>query len=205
MNFGQLTEYNKRNIFLPKSCRKLDKETSSRPLFVFKALYEVKESGLQLSFNILQIVLNLTYDKSKLPKTLHYWSRDFSEKGLGIVSPPHFVYDLSRKQFLILYSIHWLNLIVPLPLLLEILGNMCITNVYYKCVLRCYQVTNFEINLIFLIKLFLHMTKKSGQKLKYLENKKSFSGKIKSIFHHFFRAFSCQKLSQTWESAFKSH
>ena len=29
------------------------------------------------------------------------------------------------------------------------------------------------------------MTKKSRQKLKYLQNKKSFSGKIKSIFHHF--------------------
>ena len=25
---------------------------------------------------------------------------DFSEKGVGIVSPPHFVYDFSRKIFL---------------------------------------------------------------------------------------------------------
>ena len=29
---------------------------------------------------------------------------DFLEKGLGIVSPPHFVYDFSRKMFLKLYS-----------------------------------------------------------------------------------------------------
>ena len=29
----------------------------------------------------------------------------FSEKGLEIVSPPHFVYDFSRKIFLMLYSI----------------------------------------------------------------------------------------------------
>ena len=29
------------------------------------------------------------------------------------------------------------------------------------------------------------MTKKSRQKLKYLENEKSFLGEIKSIFHHF--------------------
>ena len=43
---------------------------------------------------------------------------------------------------------------------------------------------------------------KSRQKLKYLENEKSFWGEIKSIFHHFKRAFSCQKLYQTWESAF---
>ena len=31
---------------------------------------------------------------------------DFYEKGMGIVSPSHFVYDLSKKLFLILYSIN---------------------------------------------------------------------------------------------------
>ena len=44
---------------------------------------------------------------SKLYKTLDYSSRDvlnfnFSEKGLGLVSTPHFVYDFSKKMFLIL-------------------------------------------------------------------------------------------------------
>ena len=34
MKFGQLIEYN-RNIFLQKLCRKLGKETSSKPLFIF--------------------------------------------------------------------------------------------------------------------------------------------------------------------------
>ena len=34
MKFGQLIEYNKRNIFLPKLCRKWGKEISSRPLFI---------------------------------------------------------------------------------------------------------------------------------------------------------------------------
>ena len=47
--------------------------------------------------------------KKKLYKTLDYCSRDmfnlnFTEKGLGLVSPPHFVYNFSRKMFLILYS-----------------------------------------------------------------------------------------------------
>ena len=46
------------------------------------------------------------------------------------------------------------------------------------------------------------MTKKSRQKFKYLENEKSFQNEIKSIFNHFLRAFSCQKLSQTLECAF---
>ena len=35
MKFGQVLEYNKRNIFLRKSCRKREKGTSSRPLFCF--------------------------------------------------------------------------------------------------------------------------------------------------------------------------
>ena len=52
----------------------------------------------------------------------------------------------------------------------------------------CYpgsDVIEFEINIVFLIEsLFLH-GKKSLQKLKYLENKKSFEGEIKSIFHQF--------------------
>ena len=34
---------------------------------------------------------------------------------------------------------------------------------------------------------FLYMTKKSRQKFEYLENEKSFSGEIKSIFHQFKR------------------
>ena len=36
------------------------------------------------------------------------------------------------------------------------------------------DVKNFEINLIFPIKLFFYMTKKSRQKFKYLENEKCF-------------------------------
>ena len=35
IKFGQLIEYNKRNIFLQKLCRKWGKETSSRPLLIF--------------------------------------------------------------------------------------------------------------------------------------------------------------------------
>ena len=35
MKFGQLIEYNKRNIFLQKLCRKWGKETSSKPLSFF--------------------------------------------------------------------------------------------------------------------------------------------------------------------------
>ena len=64
---------------------------------------------------------------------------------------------------------------------LEILGNMCIATV---CFPYC-DTINFEINLVLLLKPFFYMTKKSGQKFKYLENEKSFSSKTKSVLHHF--------------------
>ena len=35
MKFGQLIEYNKRDTFLQKLCRKWDNETSCKPLFIF--------------------------------------------------------------------------------------------------------------------------------------------------------------------------
>ena len=124
----------------------------------------------------------------------------FFRKGLGTVSPLHFLYDFSRKMFLILYSINWPNFIVWLPLIFEILGNICIAIV---CFLDR-DVINSEINLIFLIKPFFHMTRKSWQKFKHLDNEKSFLGEIKSIFHHFYRAFSCQKLPQTLDRTFKN-
>ena len=55
--------------------------------------------------------LNLQYNKNQLYKTLSYLSRDmlnfnFPEKGLGLLSPPDFLYDFSRKMFLMLYSIN---------------------------------------------------------------------------------------------------
>ena len=46
MKFGILIEYNLKNVFLQKSCRKFGRETSSDRFLVFeKALYEVKPSG----------------------------------------------------------------------------------------------------------------------------------------------------------------
>ena len=68
-----------------------------------------------------------------------------------------------------------------LPLLFEILGNVCIAIV---CFQGC-NVIDFENNLNFLIKPFFFLTKKSRQKFEYLENEKSFQGEMKSIFHQF--------------------
>ena len=69
---------------------------------------------------------------------------DFLEKGLGIVSPSHFEYDFSGK----ICSINWPNFIAWLPLLLQILGKVCIASVRFPA---C-NVVSFEINFVFLDK-----------------------------------------------------
>ena len=123
-----------------------------------------------------------------------------SEKSLGLVSQSHFLYDFSRKMFVMLHSINWLNFIVWLSLILKIMDNTCITTVFSS---RC-EVIKLKINLIFFIKPFCYMTKKLRLKLKHLDYEKSVWGEIKSNFHHFQWTFSCQKLSQTWECTFNN-
>ena len=136
-------------------------------------------------FQYTSKTVKLACNESNLYKILEYSFRDMlnfecSEKGLRLVSPPHFVYDFSRKIFLMFYVTNWPNFIVWLTILLKIMHNMWITIV---CEPGC-DVINFEINLIFLIKLFSYMIKKSKQKFEYLENEKSSWNEIKSIFHH---------------------
>ena len=99
---------------------------------------------------------------------------DFSEKGLGIVFSPHFVHDFSRKIFLIYILItDQLSLPDDLAWLLFVLRDIDLYAYYNSLLTRLWR-HNFEINLVFLIKSFFYMTKISRQKLKYLENEKSF-------------------------------
>ena len=131
MKLGQLIEYNKRNIVIQKLFRKWGRETSLRSLFILKkCLIWGKSKWSAAYFQYVSIALNLVYNKNKLYKTLDSWLRDmlnfnYPEKGLGLVTPPHFVYDFSRKMFLMLYSVNWPSFIVLLSLLLQILSNMC--------------------------------------------------------------------------------
>ena len=117
MKFGQLIEYPKGNIFLSKLCRKWGREASSSPLFVFLNCFISGKSKWSAAwFYYILIALKLAYNRNKLFKTLHYWSRDMFnfdilDNGLGIVSPAHFVYDFSKKKkmFFMLYCINWPN------------------------------------------------------------------------------------------------
>ena len=57
MKFGQLVDYNKRNVFFSNIMREIRKAGRLVPdLFLFfkKPLYEVEAIGLQLSFNIFR-------------------------------------------------------------------------------------------------------------------------------------------------------
>ena len=115
------------------------------------------------SFQYILIALNLAYNKNKLYKTLGYWSRgmlnfNFSEKGLGIVSPSHFVHDFPRKMFL-----------RKVRCLIAFTSQDIRQYVYYNS-LRLQSVTSYNlkltmINLIFQINSFCYMIKKSRQKL----------------------------------------
>ena len=67
-----------------------------------------------------------------------------------------------------LCSINWTNFIAWLPLLREILSNMCIVISFSDC-----DVIKFETDLTFLIKPFFCGTKKE-QKIRYLKDEKRF-------------------------------
>ena len=81
-------------------------------------------------------------------------------------------------MFLILLFINWSNLIMSLPLVLEILSNMCIAIV---CIPGC-DIINFEINLIFLTKPFSTWPKSQDINLNILRTKRDFKMKKKAFF-----------------------
>ena len=94
---------------------------------------------------------------------------DFPGRDLGLVSPPHFVYDISKKCF---------ACYIILTDQISLSNCLYFSRYWAICVLQLFvtdcDVIETEMNFIFLIKSFWYMTKKSRQKFKYLENKRSF-------------------------------
>ena len=83
-----------------------------------------------------------------------------------------------------LYSTNWPNFIVWMPLILDILGNMCFPIVCFPgCGVYILMLAlSFKLpNLILFIKPFFCMTEKSRPKFKYLDKKKSFLTILKGI------------------------
>ena len=128
MKFGQLIEYNMRNIFHTENV--VDK--------LFPDSFLKNQNWAYLWSNILNLY---TFCFNCLP-SWDYWMwlklscRPFAftsykaflknNKRSDTISLSHFLHDFSRKMFLLLYSITWPKFNVWLCLFREILGNMCI-------------------------------------------------------------------------------
>ena len=95
----------------------------------------------------------------------NFW---FYGKGSGTIFQMNFVYYISGKISVTLYFINLPNFIVWLPLLLEILDNMCIVLICFLA----FDVKNVEINLNFVIKPFFYITKKVRTKIKTFYERK---------------------------------
>ena len=91
------------------------------------------------------------YIETNLETAYFYFRYSFSKKTkrfLKLVYLPHFLDDIWRKMFIWLYCINWLNLFLLMPVLREILWNMCFVIVCQPG----FDIENFEINLIVLLK-----------------------------------------------------
>ena len=158
---------------------KIGRETSFRHPIVFQKNFKrVKSKRSAAYFQYISTFLNLAYNKTKLYKTLDYWSRDmfninFSEKGLGLVYPPCFEYDFSRKTFLMLHFINWPNFTV---------WYLYFSRYWAICVLELFvnqAVTskNLKLTLSFLSGRFATWPKCQDKSLKILRTKRPFDVK----------------------------
>ena len=100
--FDQIIEH-KRSIFFFKRCAENEVGRLVPNLLLFFNKND-KRKWSTAYFKYISIALNFAYNKNKLYKTLDYWSKDmlnfeFLDKGLGIVFPPYFVYNFSRKMY----------------------------------------------------------------------------------------------------------
>ena len=129
MKLGQFIEYNVRNIFLQKSCRKAG-GLVPKPFLIFnKSSYELKAGCQYLSFNIFWQSPRLGHTKKtnniKHVETCSIFN--FLKKGMRLVPPPHFRHVFSRKMFFI-------YVLLRLSSLPKILGNMYILIIFSRFV-----------------------------------------------------------------------
>ena len=138
--------------------------------------------------------------KNHLIKTLHYWSRnmlnfDILDKGQGIVSTTHFVYDFSSY--------------ILLTNQMSFSGCLCYFLRYYSICALQLSVNQIVISSIskliwsFYSSSFYTWPKKSRKKLKYLENEKLLMWNKKHFSSFFSSPLSFRKFYQTLECTFK--
>ena len=120
ITFGQLIEYNKRNMFLEKSPSKCLGVASPKPFHIKSkfgiSLKRQSEMFYGLFLLYVQVVVYQNILKLKcwpLAFTLNKVKKKKKRKkrGLDIFTYYHFLHDFWRKIFLTFYSINWLNFI----------------------------------------------------------------------------------------------
>ena len=135
----------------------------------------IKVGGRYFSFNIFCQATASIYNKSKLDFRIliqRYTQFTFMKR-YGTSFSTNFCMIFQKKYFScsVLLTDHVSRSHSLIAFDSKMLGNLCI--VIFCCPI-C-DVTNFEINLSFLIKTFFYiLAKKSGQKGKYFQKEKSF-------------------------------
>ena len=141
-----------KNIFVKKPYTKCVGEIIPRPFSKISKLIISLDQSSKVLYSLF-----LSYAKMRLSKYIETKLQNTHIKlfknakiGVELGSLLHFFHFFWRKIFILLYSINWLNFIVWLYLLREILSSVYIPIV---CLQGC-DVMNFEINLTFLIEPF---------------------------------------------------
>ena len=157
MKFGQLTEYNMRNIFLKSHTQNMVEK-------LVPDLFTKNQNWAYLWINSLKCykcycycLLYAQVEVYQNISKLSYWPfafilyTEYKKTWTGTSLPTsYFTCSLKENVFLMLYFVIWPNFIVWLLLLLELLGNMCTVNI---CFTVC-DIIKFEINHSFLNKSF---------------------------------------------------
>ena len=125
-----------KNIFLEISYTKCVRKTITR-LFSKKSELSI---SLYQHFKVIYILFQLFAKLRTVESALNWAAYHLllphiklfkkTKRGLELASLLHFMHDFWRKSFLLLYFIIWPNFNVWLPLIREILGNMCIVIAY---------------------------------------------------------------------------
>ena len=135
MKFGQLMEYNMRNIFLEKSCAKGCEKTSLTPFHKNSKpsiyLDQQSEDSCSLFFVRVQVENYQNILKIRCWPIALIYLRLFqkTKRGLELVSLSRFLHGLWRIIYLTLYCINWPNFIWS-PLFFEISVVMFIAIVF---------------------------------------------------------------------------
>ena len=126
--FSQLKEYNMLNIFLKKLCTKCGGEISPK-LFSRKTKLSISlDQHSDIVYSLLLSYVQVEENENIMKLNCFYiiWriSR-IKKKSWDSVSCSFSAWFL-KKTILTIYSVNWLNFIIWLSLLLNILDNMCI-------------------------------------------------------------------------------